>query len=265
MDVYKRGVNSFPEKLSLVNSTYSYEINWPITNEKLGKLEYLTFKTIFKYPKEYVKKIMYKYNTMVSGNARWLQGAPFLPAGLSSNQAVDLLHKHKLYKIVQEFVMKLHSAIWNSTTSKISLITFMLVSLIFFRRMKTLVLINGSFLIYNLFIALYAPAAYSRYVFITYFYLHFMIGLFICEIKKSGFIPKKWVLPANVIVILAVIALALRPLGVSRQGVVWNNEKSLFESSATVSYPFYWSIFPKRLMLTAPGSAPSETLQSLKT
>ena len=132
-----------------------------------------------------------------------LTAFPFAAKELTdySNQFADLPHKHNLFKFVSEYFINFNNNIIQRIP--ISILAFLLLSVVFVKKLKIFSLINGTFIIHYLFAILLVPWSMAEYTNGIHFYAYFMPGLFICSILKTGFFNKRLLCPANIALLLA--------------------------------------------------------------
>jgi len=127
-----------------------------------------------------------------------LTAFPFAAGELTnySNQFADLPHKHNLFKFASGYLVYFNNTIIQKVP--VSILAFLLISVIFIKKLKIFSLISAAFIIHYLFTVLITPWFRFDYTYGIHFYAYFMPGLFICSVLKSASFNKKLICPANI-------------------------------------------------------------------
>jgi glycosyltransferase involved in cell wall biosynthesis len=254
------GIDTIYSNYSLYN-TDLYTTTWFNNNflsySRKGDLRKLALRMIAKYPMEYLDKISYfKVPAVLTSAYLWNAHQSF---NYWNNLTAELSHRHNAYKLGLDILNREHSR-QLPYILLFSFICFFAMCVLFIKKLRTIGSISAGYIAYFLFMALYSPTAYNAYFVTFMFWLFFIGGIFIAEVVKNGTVRRSWVLPANIIIILAVIAVR-HSFTTETRGIAWNESSSSWEQSTTILYPWYYRIFDKKIMLWSEGGGSRETMK----
>jgi hypothetical protein len=232
------------------------------TNENdIKNFRKLELKLILRHPIDFFDHIVSDNKIMFDERNRWFGSSVysnFTILSEASNIYAELPYKN-IFKLGEQYLSK--NPILTTTIAP-CIISFILVCLLLYPRLKIMGSIALGLFIYRVYLAIMAAYPSRFYMAIYILWFNFFFGLFIAEVIHSGKIKRKWVVPANIVIILVFLVFAKSSIIVEPMTPpAFNETANKWERSVTIHYPYYYRIFGKSIVITSNGGASREPMQ----